>query len=182
MPHRPYCRALLAASALLAGSAQALQLHSPDLQDGAPLGNAQVYNGFGCNGANLSPQLDWQDVPAGTQSFAVTIHDPDAPTGGSGWWHWQVYDIAASVRQLPRGASAQTLPTGSRQGRNDYGSASFGGACPPPGAPAHRYVITVHALKVAQLQAPADASAALLGYLINSQSLASASLTPRYGR
>lgn len=183
MSHPRQTHALVAGllAAALTVSANALELSSPDLSDGATLGAAQVYSGFGCSGGNQSPQLNWQDAPAGTQSFALTVYDPDAPTG-SGWWHWTLYDIPANVNQLPRGANAKTLPAGSQQGRNDYGSQSFGGACPPAGSPAHRYVITLHALKVAHLDAPPGASAALLGYLINSNRLDSATLTPLYGR
>lgn len=164
----------------LASSAQAFELSSTDISDNATLSAAQVYSGFGCSGGNLAPQLSWKDAPAGTQSFALTVYDPDAPTG-SGWWHWTVFDIPASVSQLPRGATAKTLPAGSQQGRNDYGSQSFGGACPPAGSAPHRYVFTLHALKVAHLEAPPGASSALLGYLINSSRIASATLTPLYG-
>lgn len=170
----------LLASALT-NNANAFELSSPDIRDGATLSAAQVYSGFGCSGGNLSPQLNWQNAPAGTQSFALTVYDPDAPTG-SGWWHWTLYDIPATINQLPRGATSKTLPAGSQQGRNDYGSESFGGACPPAGNAPHRYVFTLHALKVAHLEAPPGASAALLGYLINSNRLASVSLTPLYGR
>ncbi len=173
------CTSLLVCA--LASSADAFELSSSDIQDGATLSAAQVYSGFGCSGGNLSPQLSWQNAPAGTQSFALTVYDPDAPTG-SGWWHWTLYDIPANVSQLPRGATAKSLPASTQQGRNDYGSQSFGGACPPAGSPAHRYVFTLHALKVAHLEAPPGASSALLGYLINSNRLASASLTPLYGR
>lgn len=165
----------------LATGANAFELSSPDIRDGATLNAAQVYSGFGCSGGNQSPELHWQDAPVGTQSFALTVYDPDAPTG-SGWWHWTLYDIPASSNQLPRGANAKTLPAGSQQGRNDYGSQNFGGACPPAGSPPHRYVFTLHALKVAHLEAPPGASAALLGYLINNSRLASATLTPVYGR
>jgi Raf kinase inhibitor-like YbhB/YbcL family protein len=178
LPHA-ICASLLACA--LASSVNAFELSSTDVRDGAPLSAAHVYSGFGCSGGNLSPQLSWQDAPAGTQSFALTVYDPDAPTG-SGWWHWTLFDIPANVSQLPRGATDKTLPAGSQQGRNDYGSQSFGGACPPAGKAPHRYVITLHALKVAHLEAPPGASAALLGYLINSNRIASTSLTPLYGR
>jgi Raf kinase inhibitor-like YbhB/YbcL family protein len=161
--------------------ASAFELTSPDIRDGATLSAAQVYSGFGCSGGNLSPELNWRDAPAGTQSFALTVYDPDAPTG-SGWWHWLVYDIPADAMQLPRGANGKTLPAGSLQGRNDYGSENFGGACPPAGSPPHRYVFTLHALRVARLEPPPGASSALLGYLINSSRLGQTSLIPLYGR
>lgn len=166
----------------LATGARALDLNSRDLKDGGPLPDRQVYRGFGCTGANLSPQLAWTDPPAGTKSYAVTAYDPDAPTG-SGWWHWVVYDIPAHVRALEGGAGRSGgLPAGAKHGRTDFGTMEFGGACPPVGDKAHRYVFTVHALKVEKLEVPADASAALVGFAINANRLGSATLTATYGR
>lgn len=144
----------------------------------------QVYNGFGCYGRNISPAIAWQNAPAGTKSFAITAYDPDAPTG-SGWWHWVVYNIPANVTGVPENAgetSGANLPAGSVQGRTDFGSTGYGGACPPPGDKPHRYVFTVHALKVEKMELPADASAALVGYMINANRLAKASFTARFGR
>ena len=144
----------------------------------------QVYNGFGCYGRNISPAISWQNAPAGTKSFAITAYDPDAPTG-SGWWHWVVYNIPANVTGVPENAgeaSGANLPAGSVQGRTDFGSAGYGGACPPPGDKPHRYVFTVHALKVEKLELPADATAALVGYMINANRLGKASFTARFGR
>ena len=89
-------------------------------------------------GANLSPELHWSEPPAGTKSFAVLAHDPDAPTGGAGFWHWLVVDIPADVRSLKQGAgdaSGKHLPAGAHQLENDFGDKSYGGPCPPPGAP-----------------------------------------------
>lgn len=144
----------------------------------------QVYNGFGCYGRNLSPAISWQNPPAGTKSFAVTAYDPDAPTG-SGWWHWVVYNLPANVTSLPVNAGEATganLPAGTVQGRTDFGTAGYGGACPPPGDKPHRYVFTVHALKVEKLELPADATAALVGYMINANRLDKASFTARFSR
>ena len=98
------------AAALLAGpgpasAADALQLSSTDVADGATIGNDYVFKGFGCTGKNLSPALAWSGAPAGTKSFALTVYDPDAPTG-SGWWHWVVYDLPATSTGLIRGAGA----------------------------------------------------------------------------
>lgn len=153
------------------------ELSSPDIRHGEFMGSAQEFNGFGCQGANKAPQLNWQDAPAGTQSFALTVYDPDAPTG-SGWWHWQVYDLPAETKQL----NADRLPQGVQQGPNDYGQYQFGGACPPQGHGAHRYQFRLHALKVNSLSIPEGASAALIGYMINANSIGVASLDALYRR
>jgi Raf kinase inhibitor-like YbhB/YbcL family protein len=171
-------------AALLAGNALAFDLTSPDpeVKNGKPMTKAQEYKGFGCNGDNLSPALEWKNPPAGTRSFAVTVYDPDAPTG-SGWWHWIVYDIPATATGLPGGAGLnQALPAGAKQGRNDYGEHAFGGACPPAGDRPHHYIFTVYALKVDKLKVPDDASAALLGYNILGNRLGLAKLTTTYSR
>lgn len=163
-------------------NAGAWELTSADIGNGQHLKAEQVYQGFGCSGANLSPQLEWTAPPAGTKSLAITVYDPDAPTG-SGWWHWSVYDLPAATRSLGSGAGRSgQLPAGAKHGRNDYGGYDFGGACPPPGDTAHRYVVTVHALKVDRLEVPADASPALIGFMLNAHRLDSATLTARYGR
>lgn len=171
-------------AALLAGNALAFELTSPDpdVKTGKPMTKAQEYKGFGCNGENLSPALEWKNVPAGTKSLAVTVFDPDAPTG-SGWWHWVVYDIPATATGLPGGAVAkEALPAGAKQGRNDYGERNFGGACPPVGDRPHHYIFTVHALKVDRLNVPDDASPALIGFNIQSNRLGLAKLTTTYSR
>jgi len=159
-------------------------LTSPEVANGSQLPAQQVFNGFGCTGGNVSPTLTWSGAPADTKSFAVTVYDPDAPTG-SGWWHWVVYDIPADVGQLPAGAGAadgKQLPVGAKQGRTDFGAPGYGGACPPAGDPAHRYVFTVHALKVQKLDLPADPSAALVGFMLHATEIARTSLTAYYAR
>jgi len=172
---------IFAAFALVLSAAPALAadfaLSSADFADGGRLAEAQVLDGFGCHGGNQAPRLSWTAPPAGTQSFAVTAYDPDAPTG-SGWWHWVVFDIPASARSL---GGAAPLPEGAKQGRTDFGGQGYGGACPPPG-PAHRYVFTVFALKTARLPAGAEASGAMAGFMIRANTLAEASVTARYGR
>ena len=172
-------------SSLLLGAATAaaaFELRSTDVSDGATLTKAQVYSGFGCTGENLSPALTWIGAPAGTQSFALTLYDPDAPTG-SGWWHWIVYDLPPTTTSLPRGiGQAAGLPEGAIEARNDFGARSFGGACPPAGDKPHRYVFTIHALKVNKLDLPLDASAALVGFMINANQIGKASITARYRR
>jgi len=173
-----------AAAAVLCPAAYAFDVTSADVRDHGTLSARQVLNGFGCTGGDTSPQLAWSDPPAGTQSFAVSVYDPDAPTG-SGWWHWVVYDIPAGVRGLPAGAGAAKaggLPAGARHGRNDFGTDAFGGACPPAGDKPHRYIVTVTALKVAHLPLPAEPSGAMVGFMVNANRLGSATLTATYGR
>lgn len=164
--------------------ADTFSLHSSDIQPGKPLTNKQVFNGFGCKGGNQSPQLEWKNAPAGTRSFAVTAYDPDAPTG-SGWWHWVAYNIPASVTTLASNAGAPTaglMPANVVQGRTDFGSTGFGGACPPVGHGVHRYQFTVHALKVEKLDLDANASAAMAGFMINANRIDKASIEATYQR
>lgn len=177
---------LLGAAALTASHAHAagFKLSSPDIKAGGKIPKSFEFNGFGCAGDNKSPALQWSGAPKDTKSFAVTVYDPDAPTG-SGWWHWMVINIPASVTALPGNAGAAnstTLPPGALQSRIDYGVNAWGGVCPPQGDKPHRYIFTVQALKVEKLDVPADATAALTGYMINANSLGKASFTARYGR
>ncbi len=148
------------------------------------LTDQQVLNGFGCVGKNLSPHLKWTAGPKDTKSYAVTVYDPDAPTG-SGWWHWVVYNIPASVTELAVGAgdaNGKRLPQGAVQGRTDFGTHEFGGACPPEGGRTHRYIFTVFALKTEKIDVPTDASAALIGFMLNANTLDVASLTAKHSR
>jgi len=164
--------------------AAGFQLTSPDIKAGGTIPQSFEFNGFGCSGENKSPALKWSGAPKGTRSFAVTVYDPDAPTG-SGWWHWMVINIPADVNELAPDAGAvggANLPRGALQTRIDYGVAGWGGVCPPQGDKPHRYIFTVHALKVDKLDVPADATAALTGFMINGNSLGKASFTARYGR
>jgi len=175
----------VAASSLLFGAAlgaATFELTSADVSEGATLSKAQVYSGFGCTGDNLSPALNWTGAPAGTRSFALTVYDPDAPTG-AGWWHWIVYDLPPGTNSLPRGIGhAAALPAGAVEARNDFAARNFGGACPPPGDKPHRYIFTIHALKVGKLGLPLDAGAALVGSAIHANQIGKASITARYGR
>jgi Raf kinase inhibitor-like YbhB/YbcL family protein len=180
--------ALLALALLLAAPAARaaeFSLRSPDIPTGGMIPLRQVYDGFGCTGGNISPALRWSDPPAGTRSFALLVHDPDAPTGGSGWWHWVLLDLPAGLRSLPAGAGrgdGSALPAGARQIRTDYGTPGWGGPCPPVGDRPHRYKFSLHALKVERLEVPEGATAALAGYLVNANSLGVASFTGTYGR
>jgi Raf kinase inhibitor-like YbhB/YbcL family protein len=172
---------LLAASVCgLAIAQPAFKVTSPTVQDGQPLAIEQVFNGMGCEGGNVSPQLDWSNAPEGTKSFAVTMFDPDVPSG-SGWWHWLIYDIPANLEGLPADI-AMEAPDGMKQGPNDAGYRVYGGACPPEGYGAHHYEITVFALGVDELPVPPDASAALIGVMLNMNALGKASITATYER
>lgn len=173
---------LLATGLAVTLPATAFELDSADVTAGGRLGEAHVFEGFGCSGGNLSPQLAWRNAPEGTRSYAITAYDPDAPTG-SGWWHWVVWNIPASTDNLPRGiGKLAKLPDGAVEGRTDFGEPGYGGACPPPGDEAHRYIFTVHALKVERLDLPANPTAALVGYMVNANTLGKASLTGHYAR
>jgi Raf kinase inhibitor-like YbhB/YbcL family protein len=179
-----WAAAALAAAVVPAAQAGEFTLSSPTVAAGSTLTLDQVYRGFGCEGRNRSPALSWNGAPEDTRSFALTVYDPDAPTG-SGWWHWVVYNLPASTTSLPENAgdeSGKSLPAGAAQGRTDFGTRGFGGACPPPGDKAHRYIFTIYALKAEKLNIPQDATAALVGYMINANKIASATFTANYGR
>lgn len=178
-------RKLIFAAALLApltASADAkFTLTSTDIAAGKHMKKAQEFNGFGCAGDDLSPQLSWSGAPKGTVAYAVFAYDPDAPTG-SGWWHWQLVNIPADVTSLAAGAGkSDKAPKGSQHIENDYGVAGFGGACPPQGHGDHRYQFTVYALSK-KLELPANASGALTGYMVNANSLGSATIEALYKR
>ena len=144
----------------------------------------QEFSGFGCDGKNESPQLMWKNAPEGTKSFAVTMYDPDAPTG-SGFWHWVVFDIPADVNELVTNAGNVNLdlaPEGAIQSMTDFGRNGFGGPCPPKGHGFHQYIITVHALKTDKLGLDKNANPALVGFNLWSQTIAKASIVMYYKR
>lgn len=172
------------AFAAVADAKTSFKVSSSDVGPHKPTASEFVFNGFGCTGGNQSPELRWSGAPAGTKSFAVSVYDPDAPTG-SGWWHWFVVNLPASTTALARGAGqadGSKLPEGARQINTDFGAPGYGGPCPPAGDKPHRYVVTVYALKVPKLDLPPNATAALAGFMVNANALGKARLVFKYGR
>jgi Raf kinase inhibitor-like YbhB/YbcL family protein len=186
----------LACSALHAQTG-AFTLSSPDLASGS-FDNKFVLNGFGCKGDNVSPALEWKNVPPGTKSLSLLMHDPDAPTG-SGFWHWAVLNIPASATGLPQGVgnSAATLPAPAFGGNTDFmdtgatgANGNYGGPCPPTGDKPHHYHFTLYAVGVEDVQkaagVPKTGSAALYSYVLNKGIgpglLGTATFTATYGR
>lgn len=149
------------------------QLRSDTITDGHLLGRAQVSGVLGAGGEDISPQLGWAGAPAGTRSFAVTVYDPDAPTA-SGFWHWAAFNIPADSHELAVGASGDGMPAGTVELRNDGGTIGYVGAAPPPGHGLHHYWTVVHAVDVSDLDIPATASPAFLGFQLYSHTLARA--------
>ncbi len=149
----------------------------PGLKDGV-VDNAGVFGGFGCKGDNKSLAISWSNAPKDTKSFAVIVHDPDAPTG-VGFFHWSVFNLPSTTTKLEQGASGKTAGI---EGYTDFGMSGYGGPCPPPGAP-HRYIVTVYALKVPKLEgADQKSTGALLRFMLNQNTLALGRATATYGR
>lgn len=146
----------------------AFTLTSNDFKDGDVLPNAQVQ----AHG-DTSPHLAWSGAPEGTKSFAITVFDPDAPTG-SGFWHWTVANVPVGVSEIPAGGP---LPSGAVEGRTDFGTPGFGGAAPPPGHGPHRYIFTVFAVDVERLEVTPENSGAVFGFNLHFHTLARASIT-----
>ncbi len=170
--------ASVAAPALAAGFA----VTSPDFANGGTVPLPQVCDRY--KGGGHSPALSWSGEPAGTKSFAVTMYDPDVPTG-SGFWHWSMFNIPAAVHSLPAGAGdagSTALPPSAGQGRNDAGLTHYFGACPPAGDPPHHYQITVYAVKVAKLPLDADSSGAKVDFVLHYNALATARIVGLYGQ
>jgi Raf kinase inhibitor-like YbhB/YbcL family protein len=162
----------------------ALDVRSNDIVAGGRLAGPQLSGLFGLDGSDVSPHLAWSGAPAGTLSYAVTVYDPDAPTA-SGFWHWAVFDIPASVSELATDAGDGTgsgLPAGARTLRNDGGMARFVGAAPPEDHGDHRYFFMVHAVAAQSLDLPDGATPAFLGFNLFSYTLARGGITCVYGR
>jgi Raf kinase inhibitor-like YbhB/YbcL family protein len=160
-------------------------VESAEVKPNSKIADAHVFKGFGCEGGNVSPALAWKNAPAGTKSFALTVYDPDAPTG-SGWWHWVMFNIPADTTSLPAGAGevmSGKAPKAAVQSRTDFGKSGYGGPCPPKGDKPHHYVFTLYALKVDKLEGVDENSpAAMVGFMINANKLDKATFTATYGR
>jgi Raf kinase inhibitor-like YbhB/YbcL family protein len=196
MLSKRHVKPLLAASAMVLASwcignvgnaAEPFALTSTTFKDGTlmpkKVANKNPANP-NCVGDNVSPQLSWTGAPEGTKSFALTLYDPDAPTG-SGFWHWILFDIDSSVTQLAAGlgsADGTDLGASGTQAANDYGAIGYGGPCPPKGLPVHRYIFTVYALGMPKLGLPANATNAVVRFFIYQNTLATATLTGLYKR
>lgn len=155
-------------------------LTSDDIEDGKPFKNAQVSGIMGAGGEDVSPQLSWSGFPEETQSFAVTMYDPDAPTA-SGFWHWAVANLPATCTDLPSGVGdGSELPGSAITLVNDAGVRRFIGAAPPPGHGYHRYYVVVHAVKVEKLELNEDASPAFLGFNLFMNAIARAVIHGTY--
>jgi len=137
---------LIAAAAIVCSAvAQAaandtFPLRSDTFSNGATIPVANTYDEMGCTGNNVSPDLHWSGAPSATKSFALTVFDPDARKG-SGWWHWVVYGISPSRTSI--GAGEKNIGT---EGVTSFGTAGYGGPCPPPGDTPHHYIFTLYAL------------------------------------
>ncbi len=172
---------LAAAGFIGASAASAMTVTSAEIKSGGKIPDEQVANLFGCKSPNVSPSLAWTGAPKGTKSFAISMYDPDAPTG-SGFWHWWVVNIPADTTSLPKGAAGGTgMPAGATQGRNDFSINTYGGPCPPPGNP-HHYHITVYALDTDKIDIDANTSPAVIGFMTHAHTLAKAELIGLYGR
>jgi Raf kinase inhibitor-like YbhB/YbcL family protein len=156
--------------------AVAFTLTSPEIHPGGPIGDIHAWNRDGCTGRNVAPALQWRGEPPKTQSYALVVFDPDAPTG-HGWYHWVVVDIPERVHALTPAA----LPAGAREGSNDFGAAGYGGPCPPPGS-RHHYVFTLYALDEPRLPGDAVPSGEQIAGALRGHVLGKATLTGTYGR
>jgi Raf kinase inhibitor-like YbhB/YbcL family protein len=176
--------ALTIATPASAHAQKTFTLSSAEVPAGSTIKSPQVASSMGCTGNNTSPSLSWRNAPANAKSFALTMYDPDAPTG-SGWWHWVVYNIPASTLALPAGAGdpqKNLLPSGAVQGNTDIGAPGYMGPCPPPKDKPHRYIFTLYALDTDKLDLPANATAAYVGFNIHGHTVGKATFTAKYGR
>jgi hypothetical protein len=161
-----------------------LTISSVDIKNNSTIKNKHVFNGFGCQGKNIFPELTFSNIDADAKSLAITVYDPDAPTT-SGWWHYLAINISPKINKFsPIFASENKFLTsqGFNQIKNDYGFYNYGGPCPPAQDKAHRYIFSVYALKTEKIDILENSSAALAGFFINQNKISSASFTAFYQR
>jgi len=162
--------------------AQEFTLKSDELR--GQITETQVLSGFGCSGKNISPSLKWMNAPEDTKSFALTVYDPDAPTG-SGWWHWVIFNISSDISELRQNAGnlqRSLAPKESIQSMTDFGNPGFGGACPPLGDKPHKYIFTIFALNISKLDLNEKTPPAMVGFFLNKHAIAKASIIAYYDR
>jgi Raf kinase inhibitor-like YbhB/YbcL family protein len=153
---------------------ETMKLTSPAFQEGNTIPRK-----YTADGPDVSPALEWQDVPEGTRSLALICDDPDAPRGT--WVHWVLFDLPADTTQLPEGVPAkETLESGARQGTNDFGKIGYGGPSPPAGKP-HRYFFKLYALD-AELGLAAGAKKQQVEKAMQGHILGQGQLMGTYGR
>lgn len=166
-------------------SVASFTLTSPDVTDGQPLALKHASGAFGVEGGeDISPRLSWTGFPKETKSFVVTMYDPDAPTA-SGFWHWAIANIPASVTSLEADAGnpdGAKIPAGAVMLKNDGGAARYVGAAPPPGHGPHRYFFCVHAVDVEKLDVNEGSTPAFLGFNLFFHTLARAFVVPTFER
>lgn len=164
------------------GQIQNFTVRSTSFNAGDFVPHHYVWSGGGCKGNNVSPELEWSGEPEGTESYAITVFDPDAPTD-HGWWHWSVINIPKHVHKLEEGASnKEKLPEGAVEITTDFGERHYGGPCPPKGDKPHRYIFTVYALKKKQIDISMKSSANDIKNRLEANALAKTSFTALYGR
>jgi Raf kinase inhibitor-like YbhB/YbcL family protein len=143
---------------------------------------ASAFHGWGLDGGNASPDLGWTGKPAGTKSLALTVFDPDAPTG-IGFWHWVCFNIPGSADGVPAGAGAADQKLGPWiNGLTDYGKVGYNGPCPPKGDKPHHYIVTVYALDIDKLDLGSDTTPAMLKFFLRDHVLAQGTLTGTFQR
>lgn len=154
----------------------------PSLAKDSFLIKGNEYDQFGGEGKNISPEIKWDDIPVETKSFAITLYDPDAPTG-SGFWHWVIYNIPDNISGLPENTASNLLSLSPKivQAKNDFGTEGYGGPCPPLGE-IHRYIFTVHALNIEKIDVPMDMTNAVIRFIINQHTIVSNNIITYYKR
>ncbi|MFM9842948.1 MAG: YbhB/YbcL family Raf kinase inhibitor-like protein [Dongiaceae bacterium] len=141
-------------------------------------GRGRIPSKHSCDGADLSPALDWSGIPEGTNSLVLVCSDPDAPAGT--WYHWGLYDIPPSVTRLPEGY--KEMPEGVHQAKNDFGRPGYGGPCPPKGHGTHHYHFRLYALKAVKLDVREGAKCKEVEAAAQRHKIAEADLVGSYSR